>query len=219
MLSPRRRLGGCPAALAAACAAPAVCEAPRCGPAAFWYRAQALARLSGSLKSGALTTPLLLVGNNRSAKDLFRSSRRRAPPFKAGERSEGSDERSLVRAVRRAHLPSSAAIERRARAALPPSQRPRDSPRAAAAERCIAAVRRRRAEGLPPTIRWPAPPTTLLTGTNYKRGSPRKTRPSSWTKCGAPGRRTTSRRGDGPRRTTRPRRDISNNDTERSYFI
>ena len=94
---------GCPAALAVACAAPAVCEAPRCGPAVFCYRAQALARLSGSLKSGALTTPLLLVGKNRSAK-LFRARRRRASLGTAGERSEGPRERFVNRASSLSHL-------------------------------------------------------------------------------------------------------------------
>jgi hypothetical protein len=190
-------------------------------PGGLLLLCSACTRTESRSSRAALTTPRFLVGKNASAKENFGERRRRPPPGTAGERSEGSDERSLVRPVRRAHG-SAAAKPTAGRPGLPSAvaalarRRPSHPATSAALLRPVAP---RRARAAAPHHQWPAPATILSTGTNSKRGSPRKTRPSSWMKCGAPGRRTTSRRGDGRPRTTRPKQDISKNSSARSYFI
>ena len=156
-----------------------------------------------ALKSGLSQRRCFLVGNNRSAKLFSRPAASGAS--RDGWRALGGLGRAVVGTghLRGSQQRGSAGLARPPRRApgcpAPPTRR---AEAVRGAERCTAAT-------FPSdTIRWPAPATIVSTGTRSKRASPRKTRPSSWTRSGAPGRRTTSRREDGRPRKARPRRDI-----------
>ena len=124
-------------------------------PGGLLLLCSACTRTESRSSRAALTTPRFLVGKNASAKENFGERRRRPPPGTAGERSEGSDERSLVRPVRRAHGSAAAKpTAGRARTAHPPSQRSRDGARVTRrrALHCCGQWRRGELEQQPHTI-------------------------------------------------------------------